>query len=176
MTSPGRGMLRIARGSTLAVFCLVMSMTAHASAGGSVHVSPGLLIGGLALSVICISAADTRRSFGGILAVVVVSQIAMHLFVGAGGHHVEPASFGWTTEMVASHALAAVAVSTLLAHGERLIWALCELARLPRVPRVSMLVPEDRSPAFVDAREPIRPSSLEPCLSGLNGRAPPVFT
>jgi hypothetical protein len=175
VTSPGRGTLRVARGLTLAAFCLVMSMTAHAAAGGAVHVSSGLLIGGMALSVICVAAADTRRSFGGILAVVIVSQIAMHLFAGVGGHHVESASFGWTAEMIIYHVVAAVLLSTLLAHGERLLWAMFDLAQLPRIPLVSSPVPEEREPVLLDTREPIRPASLEPCLSGLSGRAPPTL-
>lgn len=175
MTNPGRGLWRALRGMILAVVCLTMSMTAHGAAGGAVHLSPGLLIGGLALSVICVAAADARRSFGGIVAVVLTSQVVLHLFAGAGDHVAEPAGFGLTSEMVAYHAIVAVTASALLAYGERLVWALWGLARLPATPVLGTLVPGGASPAIPRAYEPVRPVAQELRLGGLTSRAPPVL-
>lgn len=174
MIDPGRGFWRVLRGLILAGVCLVMSLTAHGSAGGTVHLSPGLLLGGLALSVICIAAADARRSFGGIAGVVLTSQVVLHLLAGAGNHLADPVGTELTTEMVAYHVLAAVAVSVLLAHGEQLMWALWDLARLPAMPVLRLPIPDDVSPVVTRAYDVIRPAVQELRLGGLTSRAPPA--
>ncbi|WP_129668954.1 hypothetical protein [Phytoactinopolyspora endophytica] len=173
MTSPGKGAARLARGSILAAVCLGMSMVAHVVAGGVVHVTSGMVAGGAALSAMCIAAADTRRSFGGILAVVLLSQVGLHLFAGAGGHHVESAGYGWTMSMVASHAVAAVVVSAMLAYAERLVWALWSLARLPRVPRMGDPVPAADGPVIGRAYRLVPTVGPILCLGGPGTRGPP---
>ncbi|NED94871.1 hypothetical protein G1H11_06050 [Phytoactinopolyspora alkaliphila] len=174
MTSPGQGAARVARGGTLAAACLGMSVGAHVAAGGAVHMSAGVLAGGLALAVICVAAADARRSFGGILGVVLLSQVGLHLFAGAGGHHADPAGLGLTPAMVAFHGVAAVLVSLVLAHGERLVWALWSLARLPRVPRLGLVVPDAGAPRLVRDYRPVLALCRDLHLTGPDTRAPPA--
>ncbi|NEE03858.1 hypothetical protein [Phytoactinopolyspora halotolerans] len=173
MMGPGQGVARVARGSVLAVCCLAMSLVAHAAAGGAVHVTSGTVVGGLALSGMCIAAADARRSFGGILTVVLLSQIGLHLFAGAGGHHVESSGYGWSPGMVASHAVAAVAVSVLLAHAERLVWALWSLTRLPRVPLLGDPAPALNSLIIVRSYRPKPVACSALWLGGPGTRGPP---
>ncbi|WP_123788580.1 hypothetical protein [Phytoactinopolyspora halophila] len=176
MKDPGRGMARVVRGLILATTCLGMSLAAHVAAGGVVHLSVDVVAGGLALSAMCVAAADTRRSFGGILGVVVLSQLVLHLFAGAGGHHGEVSSYGWTPTMLASHVIAAVVLSALLAHGERLVWALWGLTRLlPRVPPVQdVSPPAGPAPSVLQSYRPICRNLRDLCLSGPGTRAPPA--
>ncbi|NDL59842.1 hypothetical protein [Phytoactinopolyspora mesophila] len=129
MTNPGRGGARIARGLTLSILCLLLSLFAHVCAGGAVEISMGLVIGGLALSAMCVAAADARRGFGTIVAVVGLSQVVFHLLAGLGGHHAVGAHLGAVPAMVGSHVVATLIISVLLAQGERLIWALFSLLR-----------------------------------------------
>ncbi len=166
-------MARIARGLSLATICLVMSLAAHAAAGGDVHVSPGLLLGGAALSVICVAAADTRRTFGGILSVVAVSQVALHLFAGASGHQVETPAYGWTPQMIVFHAVAGLVVSALLAWGERLLWALFDLARPWRRPGVAGPVRVAEAPTVRRVFTPGWRVCREPFVDAPATRGPP---
>jgi hypothetical protein len=158
----------------LAAACLGMSMAAHVAAGGAVHLSAGMLAGGLALAAICVAAADVRRSFGGILGVVLLSQVSLHLFAGAGSHHADPAGFGLTPAMVAFHSVAAVLVSLVLAHGERLVWALWGLARLPRVPRLGAVVPGADAPHVARDYRPLLAVRQDLFHTGPDTRAPPA--
>lgn len=176
MVNPGRGGWRLLRGLSLASACLTMSLTAHAAGGGAVHLSPGLVVGGLALSVICVAAAESRGSFGGILSIVVVSQVVLHLFAAAGAQHADaaPGMVGLTGAMAGHHAVAAVVVSLLLAHGDRLIWAFWSLARLPQITVLGTPVPGGERQAVTCRYKPVLLPGLELRLGGQACRAPPA--
>lgn len=142
---PGRGLLRFVRGGVLAAFCLLLSLTAHVAGGGAPHLSSGLLVAGALLSVVCVAAADRQRGPGGIAAVLAVSQVLFHL-LSAGGEHGAAASgtVAPSLTMVAAHALAALVVGLLLAHGERLVWslvALCGVLRAILLVRLTLVGP-----------------------------------
>lgn len=159
----------------MAATCLGLSMWAHVAAGGTVHLSLSLLAGGLALSGMCVAAADSRRSFGGILSVVLLSQVGLHLFAGAGGgHHGEPADVSAGPAMFAYHVVAGILLSALLANGERLVWALWSLACLPRVPDLGEPVPATEPPAAVPTYRPAIRVRLDVGLVGPPMRAPPA--
>jgi hypothetical protein len=89
----------------------------------------------------CVAAAERRQGIAGIAVVVTLSQVVLHLMMppaeasaGMAPAAPGPAMIGW-------HAVAAVLASLLLAHGERLAWALWSLTGLPRVPRGVRPVP-----------------------------------
>ncbi len=130
---PGRGLPRFVRGGVLAGFCLLLSLTAHVAGGGTPHLSPGLLVAGALLAVVCVAAADQQRGLGGIVAVLGTSQVLFHL-LSAGGEHGGTVSATVTpgASMVLAHAVAAAIVGVLLAHGERLIWSLVTLCGVLR--------------------------------------------
>ena len=130
MHSPGQGLTRWLRAGVLVALTVLVSLTGHALAGGSVHVSGPMLLGVLALGAACVAAAEVRRSFPEILAVVVLAQPVLHLLASMGGHHGSghaPAATGVTTGMVLAHLVAAVLVSALLADADRVLWALTGL-------------------------------------------------
>lgn len=163
------------RGLVLSAACLGMSLGAHAAAGGTVHVSTDMLAAAAALSVMCVAAADARRSFGGILGVVLLSQLVLHLLAGAGGHHTAAEIHGFTPAMLASHMLAGVILSALLAQGERLVWALWRLTGLlPRVPMSGEPMPAGRGPVLTIDVPLAQPHRRDLCLGGPGMRAPPA--
>jgi hypothetical protein len=145
---PGRGLARFGRGFLLAQVCLALSTGAHAAAEGTVHLTDGMLFGWLLLSALCVAAAERKRTLAGIAAVVLVSQVVLHLLSPVSGHDGTLTSAP-SAEMIGWHAVAAVVASVLLAHGERLAWALWSLAGLPRVPLTVHAEPAAAGPAPV---------------------------
>lgn len=168
MSTPGRGPQRWLRAGLLAALTVLVSIGGHALAGGSVHLSLPLLLGGAALGALCVAAADVRRSFAEILAVVLLAQPVLHLLAAMGGHgHAaaapgpDPAVTGGPAigglgigglGMVLAHIGAALLVSVLLADAERAVWTLAGLLaplltpllaplRLPHAARRVLLVP-----------------------------------
>lgn len=166
---PGRGAARVARGAVLATVCLALSLGGHAAGGGQVQLTEGLLFGGLLLSAICVAAAERRRTFAGIAAVVVVSQVVLHLVAQASTH---TATTTQPLEMIAWHGVAALVASVLLAQGERLAWDLWSLTRLPRIPRFVRLLPAVVRP-LPDVAPAQRPASDTVLAGGATRRGPP---
>lgn len=166
--------MRVGRGVVLAAACLTLSLGAHVAAGGQVHLSSGLLFGGLLLSAMCVAAAQSQGGFAGIAATVVLSQPALHLLAGASTHAGDAAARVPDLLMVAFHAAAAIAVSVLLAGGDRVIWALAGLSQLPRIPApMSAAV----APAVVDvpvAAPGFVPRHLVVAKAGVGRRGPPL--
>jgi hypothetical protein len=120
--------MRVARGLVLAGSCLLLSATAHATAGGG---APGLepaLMGGVLLSAACVAAADRRRSFAGILGVVAVSQPVLHVLLSLSHEPAATAAVVPDGGMVLAHLVAGLAVATLLAGAEATLWALAGLS------------------------------------------------
>lgn len=177
VASPGRGLVRLARGTSLAGFCATLSLTAHVVAGGRWHMAPGMLVLSLLLAAVCVAAADRRRGFAGILTVVGLSQVVFHLLAGGGGHHHGAGSGGGSgAGMVLAHAVAAVLVSAGLAHGERLLWSLYALLGVRRAAVLFRPLPVRRPSA-----RPAGPGRIVPARSafpraGAVWRGPPVLS
>lgn len=168
---PGRGLARFGRGFLLAQVCLALSAGAHAAAEGTVHLTDGMLFAWLLLSALCVAAAERRRNLAGIAAVVVVSQVVLHLLAPISTHDVTTSAP--SAEMIGWHAVAALVASLLLAHGERLAWAAWSLARLPRLPLGPYPVPAPAGtiPVPDGGRAPGRGRILP---GGATRRGPPV--
>lgn len=178
MKTPGRGGARVARGLTLAVSCLLLSAAAHATAGGG---APGLepaLMGAGVLSVVCVAAADRRRSFAGILGVVAVSQPVLHVLLALSHEPAATAAVVPDRGMVLAHVVAGLIVAALLAVAEAAVWAMAALSstyllRLPRrlvggLPAVPTSLPARPGPA------PARPPHGVLLCRSVTRRGPPV--
>jgi hypothetical protein len=173
--TPGTGATRWARAGLLALLTVLISVGGHALAGGTVTLSMPLLLGGAALGALCVAAADVRRSFAEIVAVVVLAQPVLHLLASMGGHgHAGPgAVVGVGPGMVLAHGVAAVAVSLLLADAERAFWTMAGLMRPLRMPDTP---PACRRPLSGLAVVDCTPTPLHSVrlVTGRFGRAPPM--
>lgn len=122
----GRGAARVGRGLTLSAACLVVPVVAHAVAGGGIPaVGPFLLTAGL-LAVACVALAERRLSAGGIAILLFASQPVFHVLLSLSAHGHAGATSG--IGMVAGHAIAAVALTVLLAGGESVLWSMAALS------------------------------------------------
>lgn len=142
-------------------------------AGGTVHLSMPLVIGGAALGALCAAAADVRRSFGEIVAVVLLAQPVLHLLASMGGHGHGTAAASLTPGMAAAHVGAALVVSVLLADAERAFWAMAGLFTPVRLPGA---VPVCRpAPLLLTTYDDV-PAALHslPLTSGVSWRGPPM--
>ena len=74
----------LARAAVLAVLTTLVSLTGHVLAGGAIHVSGPMLLAALALGGMAVAAAEVRRSFPEILAVVLLAQPVFHLLASLG--------------------------------------------------------------------------------------------
>ena len=173
VTTPGKGSPRWVRAGLLALLTVLVSVGGHALAGGTVQLSLPLLVGGTALGGLCVAAADVRRSFGEIFAVVLMAQPVLHLLASMGGHGHGAVATSVTPGMAATHVGAALAVSFLLADAERACWALAGLFTPVRLPgAVTPRRPAPRLvPACVDAPTALFSVSL---ASSVSRRGPPL--
>lgn len=172
VTTPGRGWARLARAGLLALLTVLISVGGHALAGGPVHLSMPMLLGAAGLGALCVAAADVRRSFGEIFAVVLLAQPVLHLLASMGGHGPHAAPTPVTAGMAAAHAGAALVVSVLLADAERTLWMLAGLfvpVRLPGPPPACRCAPP-AVPAVEDAPTPLFSVAL---ASSVSRRGPP---
>jgi hypothetical protein len=178
---PGRGLARWVRAGVLVALTVLVSIGGHVLAGGTVHLSGPAALGVLALGAMCVAAADTRRSAREILPVVLVAQPVLHLLASMGGHaHAAqpvagtPAATGAGLPMVAAHVAGAAVVSLLLAHADRLVWALAGLRVRLAVPAVVPAGPPAWRPVVV----PHRPALGVPARAALRAvparRGPPA--
>lgn len=131
--TPGTGAARWARGGLLSLLTVIISVGGHAVAGGSVHLSMPLLLGGSALAAISVAAAESRHSFAQIFGVVLLAQPVLHLLASMGTHG-SSSSGGGAGVMVSGHVLAALLVSALLADAERSVWTVAGLLAPVRLP------------------------------------------
>src|SRR5690606_31744375 len=155
--------------------CLALSLGAHSAGGGQVHVSPVVVLYGLLLSAICIAAADAQRGFAGIFAVMAVSQVVLHLVASGGAHHgAATAAVAPDAAMVVARAVGALALSAMLAYGERILWALYSILLLPLAALAVRGVPAPpRTAAVRGFSEPVLPCGVFPA-GGATWRGPPV--
>lgn len=174
MSSLGRGAPRLLRASALAVLTALVSLSGHVLAGGALHLTLPLLIGAVALGAMAAAAADARRSFPEILAVVVLAQPVFHLLASLGGHgsHASPAT-GMGAGMLLAHLIGASLAAVLLSGAESALWALAGLfspASVPTTDPTCVCAPQTPCPLHAVARS-WRPRRL---VASLRLRGPPV--
>ncbi len=122
MLAPTDGRWRSVRAGLFVLIAAQIAVLGHIAAGGTppdlplLAVMSGLLLTGLR------SLATRRHSFPVLLAAMAGTQLAFHLVLTLADHH--PAGGHDQGRMLAFHAAAAVLSAVLLAHGDRLLFAL----------------------------------------------------
>ena len=123
--NPGRGSVRVLRGSALALCCAVLALSGHVVGGGtSSPVLPLVVVAG-PLAAAFVVWADRQRSLLEIGVAALGAQVAFHAvfeLCGASGGPAHPAT--WTGRMVAGHVLGAAVMSWMLSRGEAALWSL----------------------------------------------------
>lgn len=101
---------------------------AHVVAGGGAPTAGAFLFGAALLSAACVALADRRISVGLIATLVFASQPVLHMLLGmsAHAHHGEGPSV--SAGLVVAHAIAAAALTVLLAGAEDVIWSMTTLS------------------------------------------------
>jgi hypothetical protein len=121
---PGRGSVRVLRGSALALCCAVLALSGHAVGGGTSSSVLPLVMVAAPLAAAFVVWADRQRSLLEIGAAALASQVAFHaafeLCAASGASH--PAS--WDVRLVAGHVLGAALMSWVLSRGESALWSL----------------------------------------------------
>jgi hypothetical protein len=149
---PGRGIGRVGRGLTLSAACLLVPATAHAVAGGGVPTAGPFLFAAGLFCAACVALAGRQLSAAGIAALMFASQPVLHVLfsLSAHGHGIGLATPG--IGMLAGHALAAGALTVLLAGGESVLWSMAWLSSVLLLRRVqASLLP-------IDSAGPVLPS------------------
>ncbi len=166
MSSPGAGLLRVARGGLLACCCTALALLGHVDGGGAPPPLPLLvavtLLVGSALTIL----ADRRRQFREILVAALGAQVVFHVAFslaaapGAARHGAHlgtrllpdsatllPVHLAFPVPdgaaMVAGHVLAAAATAVLVSRGEDVVWALFHLFGLVLMPTVARVAVVD---------------------------------
>lgn len=141
---PQHGALRAARGTVLAAVNAVLAVAAHVAGGGgapdrvlTVLISLGVAAAGTAL-------ADRRRGPFALLAAVAVTQVVLHLLLGAlSGPHATAAAAPAVAVMPAAHAAAVLVTAALLAGAESALFVVAgALGRI--VGGLPLLIPAPR--------------------------------
>ena len=128
--TPGRGGVRVLRGSALALCCALLALSGHVVGGGTWSPLLALVVVTGPLAAAFVVWADRQRSLTEIGAAALGSQVAFHAVFELCGASAGPAhSAGWTARMVAGHAVAALVMSWVLSRGEAALWSLCRSAQ-----------------------------------------------
>jgi hypothetical protein len=138
--------LRILRGASLSLACTLIAICGHVLGGGDAPPVGALLaVAGIGTAAFVLLA-NRQRAFGQIFAAAAASQIAFHgafsLSAGTYGHPIhDPIASLANPSMLTGHLLAAAAAASLVAYGERAVWAVHELARIVRRPELAVVRP-----------------------------------
>jgi hypothetical protein len=131
---------------TLSAACLVVPTIAHALAGGDMPAfGPFLFAAGL-LSTACVALADRRLGVAGIAILLFLSQPGFHLLLNLSAHEHGAGPSGSAVGMVVGHAVAAGALTVLLAGGEAVLWSMAALSSVLLLGRVRRILPPATQP------------------------------
>jgi hypothetical protein len=153
---------------------------AHVVVGGGAPTTGGFLLGAALLSVACVALACRRVSVVQIAAIVFASQPALHVLLDLSAHAHDGAGPSVTAGLVAAHAIAASALTALLAGAEAVVWSMATLSStlLLRGPRAALhvtAVPVDLRPMLLPAEAPAHPHVLSITRTAPR-RGPPVLS
>jgi hypothetical protein len=169
---PGGRRARVARGLALSAACLVIPVVAHVVAGGGAPVAGAFLFGAALLSVACVALADRRISAGLIAVMVFASQPVLHvlLHMSAHSHH----GIGPTVSagMVVAHAIAAAALTILLAGAESVVWSMAALSSTVLLRPVRAVLGATGAPAELAQVVPPSSAPVQPYVLSVTRTAP----
>ena len=154
--SPGGGRARVARGLALSAACLIVPAVAHVVAGGGAPTAGAFLFGAALLCVACVALADRRLSVALIAVLVFASQPVLHVLLDMSAHAHHGAGLSVGVGMVAAHAIAAAALTVLLAGAESVVWSMAALSSTLLLRGVRAVLGVTAAPAV--SRPNLRPS------------------
>lgn len=173
--APSRGVLRVVRGSVLAITSATLAVLAHVLGGGmppstglTLLLTVGAAAGGVAL-------ADRRRGGFAILAALGASHLAIHLILTLCTPAMDMGSPINAQAMLGAHVAAILLAAVLLTRAERAIYALAEqLAML--LPRwiVILFVASAPPPAPTRDAEPVQKAIQVLLRRACSRRGPPL--
>jgi hypothetical protein len=167
--------LRVVRGSVLAITSATLAVLAHVI-GGGMPPSTGLtLLLTVGVAAAGVALADRQRGGVAILAALGTSHLAIHLLLTLCTPDMDMGSPFNAQTMLAAHAVAILLAAVLLTGAERAVYALAELLALllPRWIVVVVLAPEP-PPAPSHAEEPAEKVMRVLLRRVCSRRGPPV--
>lgn len=180
MNPPGRGRARVARGLSLSAACLITPVVAHVVAGGGAPTAGAFLFGAALLSVACVALADRRISAGLIAVMVFASQPVLHVLLHMSAHAHHGVGPSVSAGMVVAHAIAATALTVLLAGAESVVWSLSALSSTVLLRRVRAVVGAIAVPAVLEQGLPPTYAPVHPYVLSVTrtapDRGPPVLS
>lgn len=114
------------RGLVLSAACLVVPAVGHVVAGSGAPAAGPFLFAAALLSAACVALADRRLATGEVAMFLFASQPVLHVLFSLSGHGTAAVAPG--PGMVLAHALAAAALTVLLAGSESVLWAMAALS------------------------------------------------
>ncbi|MHA7135187.1 hypothetical protein [Oerskovia turbata] len=176
MLSPGLGLLRGVRAGLLATVVVGLSLVSHRLAGGAAPGAVPVLVLVVLTAVAIRGLLRSRLAFGRLLCLLGLGQLLLHyafeqcaLLVTAPAHAHAADNPG---PMLAAHVVATVAVSVILTHADRALWALWSWLTMRSVPSTVLDVVDRRRGALV--LTPVAPAPPAPGHGAVMGRAPPL--
>jgi hypothetical protein len=168
-------MLRVVRGSVLAITSATLAVLAHVVGGGMAPSTGLTLLLTVAAAAAGVALADRQRGGVAILAALGTSHLAIHLLLTLGTPDMDMGSPFNAQVMSAAHIVAILLAAVLLTRAERAIYALAELLAmlLPRWIVVLFDVPEP-PPAPSRGAEPAEKSMRVLLRRACSRRGPPV--
>lgn len=169
---PGGRRARVARGVALSAACLVVPTVSHVVAGGGTPIAGAFLFGAFLLSVACVALADRRISAGLIAAMVFASQPVLHVLLHMSAHSHHGVGPSVSAGMVVAHAIAATALTVLLAGAESVVWSLSALSSTVLLRRVHAVVGATAAPAALKQGLPPTSAPVHPYVLSVTRTAP----
>jgi hypothetical protein len=172
--------VRVGRGLALSAACLVIPAVAHVVAGGGAPVAGAFLFGAALLSVACVALADRRISAGLIAVMVFASQPVLHVLLHMSAHSHHGIGPSVSAGMVVAHAIAAAALTILLAGAESVVWSVAALSSTILLRRVRAVLGAIPPPPVLElglppSSAPIRPYVLSVTRTAPH-RGPPILS
>jgi hypothetical protein len=199
---PAAGALRTTRGLVLAAASAAIALAGHVLGGGHAPSVPALFVVAGLVGAGFVVLADRRRGFTQILLGALVSQPLFHIAFSLAEQHgpADPHSGRPTADqlaalsqqttaadllhgfqaaldpaMVAGHAVAAVGIAWLTAHGESLLWSLFELVARTAAPILQPIPVWTAAPALNAAAVLVTPPRRQQLARVRTRRGPPAL-
>lgn len=129
VTSPGRGIARVLRGTLLALCCTLLALAGHVVAGGEATAVLPMLVAAAPLAAGFTVWADRRRDTAEIIAAALGSQLTFHVLLSLRGPTAAAHDHRVGQAMLLGHVVAAALTGWALASGEGAVWAVYHAMR-----------------------------------------------
>jgi hypothetical protein len=174
--SPGVGLLRGVRAGLLATVVVGLSLVSHQLAGGAAPGVVPVLVLVMLTAVAIRGLLRSRLGLGRLLCLLGLGQLLLHFtfeqcaLLAAAPAHAHAADA--PVPMLAAHVVATFAVSMVLTHADRALWALWSWLTMRSVPSTVLGVVDRRRGVLVLV--PVVSAPPAPGRGAVMGRAPPL--